>query len=419
MIDASSTQLRPQFLLVDATRPAATWTLWGMSLTERLLRQVSLLGIEQVVVLVSQETAQDAVSWRPDLQRLHSLRCDTIERLEQLEPLVAQSSGGFLLAQGDVVHDDRLLQHLLQLGPDHCVAAADATVAWLSAGRWRQRLENTPDTDLTLSQFVGGLPATSLAQMGDYVPELRLTMTPFMIRVSDATQLRDADHLLYRRTFKGVIDAIARYGYYHLVRFLTRALSRTTLSPNLFTVLSIAGIWLAIPLFATGHLALGCVSAWAGVLLDSIDGKLARLTLNLSDAMGTIEHLSAMPGLGLWFVALGWHFTDGRLLTPSVEMIACWTTLAAFLIDKVISGAFRQHFSRELFDARPLDALFHLVAVRRNMHLLILTIGVVLGTPQTALVAMAVGMLMTLGVHISRFAWIGLTGGVARDTTSK
>jgi hypothetical protein len=26
---------------------------------------------------------------------------------------------------------------------------------------------------------------------------------------------------------------------------------------------------------------------------------------------------------------------------------------------------------------------------------------------------------MTLGVHISRFAWIGLTGGVARDTTSK
>jgi hypothetical protein len=419
MTDSSSTQLHPQFLLVDATRPAATWTLWGMSLTERLLRQASLLGIEQVVVLVSQETAQDVVRWRPDLQRLHPLRCDTIERLEQLEPLVSESSGGFLLAQGDVVHDDRLLQHLLKLGADHAVTSADATVAWLSADQWRQRLENDPDTDPTLSQFVAHLPATSLAQMSDYVPVLRLTMTPFMMRLRDPTQLRDADHLLYQRTFKGVIDAIARYGYYHLVRFLTRGLSRTTLSPNLFTVLSIAGIWLAIPLFATGHLALGCVSAWTGVLLDSIDGKLARLTLNLSDAMGTIEHLSAMPGLGLWFVALGWHLTGGLLLTPSVAMVACWTTLAAFLIDKIVSGAFRRHFSRELFDARPLDALFHLIAVRRNMHLLILTIGVGLGAPETAFAVMAVGMLITLGVHISRFAWISLSGGVAHDVTNK
>lgn len=38
---------------------------------------------------------------------------------------------------------------------------------------------------------------------------------------------------LVERTFKGVIDAVARYGYYHLVRFLTRALSRTTVSRNL------------------------------------------------------------------------------------------------------------------------------------------------------------------------------------------
>ena len=332
---------------------------------------------------------------------------------------MSESSGGFLLAQGDVVHDDRLLQHLLKLGADHAVTSADATVAWLSAGPWRQRLENDPDTDLTLRQFVAHLPATSVAQMSDYVPALRLTMTPFMMRLRDPTQLRDADHLLYQRTFKGVIDAIARYGYYHLVRFLTRGLSATTLSPNLFTVLSIAGIWLAIPLFATGHLALGCVSAWTGVLLDSIDGKLARLTLNLSDAMGTIEHLSAMPGLGLWFVALGWHLTGGLLLTPSVPMIACWTTLAAFLVDKLVSGAFRQHFSRELFDARPLDALFHLVAVRRNMHLLILTIGVVLGAPETAFAVMAIGMLITLGVHICRFAWISLSGGVAHDVTNK
>ncbi len=82
-----------------------------------------------------------------------------------------------------------------------------------------------------------------------------------------------------------------------------------------------------------------------------------------------------------------------------------------------MSGEFRRRFGRELFDARPFDAFFHLFAVRRNMHLLVLTIGVAAGLVESAFVAMAAGMVLTLAIHVLRFAWIGLTGGVREDLT--
>ncbi|MBT6146424.1 MAG: CDP-alcohol phosphatidyltransferase family protein, partial [Gemmatimonadetes bacterium] len=312
----ATTPALPGLLLVDASRAPASWIVWGMSLTERLRRQGSLGGIDHVVVWVGHSAAEDTVRWRTDLERLHPQRCDLVEEASQLDEILTEhGADGLLVAEGDVVHDDRLLEHLLQQGPGHAIVSDVAAVVWLSQEQWNQRRTSWPDGGSRL--LAEGLVCTPLAQIGDYVPELRLTIAPFMIRLTAPDQLRKVDHLMYRRTFKGVIDVVARYGYYHLVRLITRGLSRTTLSPNLFTVLSILGIWVAIPCFATGHIALGCVSAWIGVLLDSVDGKLARLTLNLSDAMGTIEHLSAMPGLGLWFIAIGWHLTSGDLITPS------------------------------------------------------------------------------------------------------
>jgi hypothetical protein len=234
-------------------------------------------------------------------------------------------------------------------------------------------------------------------------------MVPFLIRVMEESQLRQVDRLLFHRTFKGVIDAIARYGYYHFVRWTTRWLSRTTMSPNLLTVFSILGIWAAIPCFATGQIGWGVLSAWLGVILDSVDGKLARLTVNLSDTMGAIEHASAMPGLGLWFVGLGWHLSGGELLSGSAISISFCILLGTFLADKVLTEAFKKRFGSELFDFRPVDAAFHLFAARRNVHLLLLTLGAAVGAVADAYQWMAAGMVASFLFHAVRFVWIALS----------
>lgn len=400
----------PPTLCIDATRGAAGWRLWGMSLAERLLREGSRRGLRRAVICVTPVTAAPVARFRPDLDRLHPQQRRLVEVAGSPEArrwLADHVEGPVLFLEGDAVVDDRVLDHLLAAGPGCLVRGEGAGAAHL------------PSAAL-LAQPAGGGPwdpdpgaplrVVEAGDLGPYVPELRLTMAPFLIRLADPRQLGPIDRLMFHRTFKGVIDVVARYGYYHLVRFLTRGLSRTTVPPNLLTLLSVLGVWAAVPCFAAGRLGAGILCAWAGVLLDSVDGKLARLTVNRSEAMGALEHAAAIPGLGLWFAALGWHLTEGQLLTPSPAATACWTLVAAFLLDKLFTGGFKALFGYELFDARPFDAVFHLVAARRNVHLLILTIGAGLGAAAAAFQVMAWAMAATLVVHALRFAWIAATG---------
>ena len=402
------TDLSPAPLLwIDASRPAAGWRLWGMTLVERLLREGARRGLRQAVVVVSPESLPDAARLRPDLSRLWDLEVrivDATDADQARRHWVDTSTASAILCDGDVVHDDRVLDHLLAAGPGSAVVGEEAVAAHLSAAEmlaWA--------ADGTEAALLPGVDVSRLEELGHYVPDLRLTMVPFLVRIADRDGLRRVDHLLFHRTFKGVIDVVARYGYYHFVRFATRGLSRTTVSPNLLSLLSILGIWTAIPCFATGRIGWGILSAWIGVILDSVDGKLARLTVNLSDAMGALEHAVAMPGLGLWFVALGWHLSDGQLLSAIPASVACWVLVGSFLADKILTGAFSRLFGRELFDARRLDAAFHLIAARRNIHLLLLTIGAAVDGVAGAYEWMAAAMLLSFAFHAVRFAWIAVT----------
>ncbi len=398
-------------VFIDARQPAAGWRLWGMNLVERQLRQAALRGFSRARVWVSPAARSEVLRLRGDLEAVFPLQLDLIPAQDEgpLRNALTHTEEPILLLQGDLVLDDRLLGHLLSGGPGTAFGEEDEVVAYLRpaqarslAGHWQE------GGTLAVALAASGVQARRPAELDPYVPSLRLTMPPFLLRVRRQSELPALDHLLYRRTFKGVIDAIARYGYYHLVRWTTRQLSRTSLPPNLFTALSILAIWAAVPCFALGQLGAGVLCAWVGVVLDSVDGKLARLTLHLSEAMGKLEHLSATPGLGLWFLALGWHCTGGELLQDAPLALATWALVGAFVLDKVVSATFKQRQRRELFDYRPLDAAFHLVAARRNVSLLQLSVGVVLELQQLALVLMAVWMVCTLAFHAGRWVWIEL-----------
>ena len=404
------TDLSPAPLMwIDATRPAAGLRLWGMTLVERLLREAARRGLPRAGIVVRAGSGFAIEHLRPDLARLYDIEVRPINEgaIHTTEVADLDPDGSAIVCDGDVVHDDRVLDHLLAVGPGHAVAGTDAAAAHLSIAALQRYIRAGEPMGVAKLPDVH---TTRLQELDHYVADLRLTMVPFLVRITEASGLRRVDHLLFHRTFKGVIDAVARYGYYHFVRCTTRWLSRTAVSPNLLTALSILGIWAAIPCFAMGQIGWGILSAWIGVILDSVDGKLARLTVNLSDTMGDLEHAAAMPGLGLWFIALGWHLSAGQLLSLTPASITCWILVSTFLADKLLTGAFRKLFGYELFDARPLDAAFHLIAARRNVHLLLLTVGTALSSVIPAYEWMAVGMAGSLVFHAIRFAWIAITG---------
>ena len=302
---------------IDATRPAASWQLWGMSLVERQLRQLALRGAGSARVAVAGNGA-------PRIRADFGSRCDLDIQFHQVSGKagfgvsLAGTESPLLLLEGDGVYDDRVLDHLLAAGPGNSVAGGGLCAAWADTGLVAE-LAGVPPGE-------GGVPGPALwkavseqtrvtgaARLDSYVPELRLTMAPVMVRLERPAQLREVERLMYRRTFKGVIDIVASRGYYHPVRWITRRLAPTEVSPNSVTALSIAAIWLAVPCFPLGMPGAGIALGWAGVIADSVDGKLARLTLNLSDRMGAVEHVSAVPALGLWL--LGFRGLGERLET--------------------------------------------------------------------------------------------------------
>ncbi|MEW6755331.1 MAG: CDP-alcohol phosphatidyltransferase family protein [Candidatus Latescibacterota bacterium] len=380
---------------------------------ERQVRELARRGVVCLCIWVSPGTARAAARLRPDLGALFDVHLDFRTVPEAgLGACLGGVDGDLVLLEGDVVYDERLIVCLLQGGPGTAVAGEGGTVAlWLDPSQARRlggRLQGRGilgPGELAAAAAELGLRLTAAAELDPYVPALRLTLPPFAVRVGASDDLRALDHLMYRRTFKGVIDAVARYGYYHLVRWLTRRLSFTGVTPNVLTVLSVLAVWAVVPCFATGRFGLGVGLAWAGVLLDSVDGKLARLRLHHSERMGAFEHLAAMPGLGLWYAAVGWHLCGGHLMQTHGWAALTWALLAVFLLDKGVTGGFRALWGRELFDYERLDARFHLVAARRNVSLVMLTVGAGVGRIGSALVAVAAWTGATLAFHALRFAW--------------
>ena len=398
---------------IDASRPSSCWQLWGMSLVERQLRQLALRGTARVHIALAGNDVPDIradFSNRYDLHILvHLVRNEAGFRTS----LVAVESPSLLL-EGDGVYDDRVLDHLLAAGPGNSVTGGGLCASWADPGLLAGPGGLPPEADgpkpPLWKAVQEGTRVTGAAELDSYVPELRLTMPPVMFRLERPEQLREVERLMYRRTFKGVIDIVASRGYYHPVRWITRLLAPTEVSPNSVTALSIAAIWLAIPCFALGMPGAGIPLAWAGVIADSVDGKLARLTLNLSDRMGAVEHVSAVPALGLWLAAFGGWVSDWKLLSSSVPAVATWVLLASFALDKGVSGGFRRLTGREIFDYGRTDALFHPFAARRNILLLMMTVGVAADAAAAALVAMSAWMTGTFLFHGLR----GLQVAVAR-----
>ena len=390
---------------IDATRPAACWQLWGMSLVERQLRQLALRGVARARVAV---VGNGAPQIRADFASRYDLdiRFHRVSGEAGFGASLAGIESTLFLLEGDGVYDDRVLDHLLAAGPGNSVTGGGLCASWADPGLLAGPGGLPPEVDgpkpPLWKAVQEGTRVTGAAELDSYVPELRLTMAPVMVRLERPEQLREVERLMYRRTFKGVIDIVASRGYYHPVRWITRLLAPTAVSPNSVTVLSIAAIWLAVPCFALGIPGAGIPLAWAGVIADSVDGKLARLTLNLSDRMGAVEHVSAVPALGLWLAAFGGWVSDWKLLTSSVPAVATWVLLACFALDKGVSGGFRRLTGREIFDYGRSDALFHPFAARRNILLLMMTVGVAADAAAAALAAMSAWMAATLLFHALR-----------------
>ena len=142
--------------------------------------------------------------------------------------------------------------------------------------------------------------------------------------------------------------------------------------------------------------------------LDTVDGKLARVTLTSSKWGEVYDHGIDLIHPPFWWWA--WHVgagTDAAAYGADVQALfdaALWVILAGYVIQRLYEGLFLWLFKIEGHIWQPFDFAFRTITARRNPNLFILTIGAALGAPAVAFIVVAGWVLFSLLVHWVRFA---------------
>ena len=213
-----------------------------------------------------------------------------------------------------------------------------------------------------------------------FVRKLRRTVD--MLAVSlDECDPRAIERRLYRNVYKGVTDVVTRYVWpapaFHVVRFC----AAVGISPNLVTFAGIVLMLAATLLFWQGEVAMGLAAGWAMTFLDTVDGKLARVTATSSRFGNLLDHGTDIlhPPLWWWAVTVGLARQDSA--AANALWLSVWVILATYVIGRVLEEVFKKRFGFNAYIWRRFDSRFRLIVSRRNILLLILTLGLAVGQP--------------------------------------
>ncbi|MEW5729431.1 MAG: CDP-alcohol phosphatidyltransferase family protein [Pseudomonadota bacterium] len=296
---------------------------------------------------------------------------------------------GVMLFLGDHVYDDALVRAL---------ARAPGTVVADAAGRPACAHVAAEDAATMAQVLASGRPVPSARAAGDLVPahsaKLRRRADPFVLAVTE-TSRRAVEDRLFDASYKGVTDAVTKYLWPAPARAVCRACVRAGVTPNAVTLASLVLAVAAFLLFRDGALAGGLACAWAMTFLDTVDGKLARVTLTASRLGDVLDHGLDLIHPPFWWWA--WWVGAG-----AVDGDAILVVVIGYVVLRVQEGLFLKRFGMELHVWRPFDSRFRLITARRNPILVVLTVALALGAPEQGMRLVAAWTLVSLAVHAVR-----------------
>lgn len=190
---------------------------------------------------------------------------------------------------------------------------------------------------------------------------------------------------LFSSSYKGVTDLVTKWVWPAPARQATKVCARLGIRPNQVTGLSLVLAVLAGVAFWYGNFAAGLALGWFMTFLDTVDGKLARVTLTSSRFGDLLDHGLDLIHPPLWYIAWAVGLGVDSLplaLTPLVAVM-----LAGYIGGRLCEGVFEKWVAPfPIFLWQPADSLNRLITARRNPNLLILTAALLAGRPDAGLV---------------------------------
>ena len=310
--------------------------------------------------------------------------------------------------QCGLIGDRQLIAHASAVLSDDTIAwlaAHSGTVVTSTQGRPLAVVVDASEVDAAKRAIVGegGLEMTRADAIGKvYIRKLRRTLEPLALSLGEQSP-SVVERQLFASVYKGVTDVVTKYAWPEPALWLTRGAAALRLSPNIVTALGLVLTFVAGWQFYIGNLAIGMAAAWLMTLLDTVDGKLARVTITSSDLGNRLDHGNDMIHPPLWWLCLAHGIA---LVSPGNALVwpACWVILATYLIGRFLEKGFKRRFGFNPFMWQQFDSRFRMVISRRNIILLIMTVGLVLGAPVEAFVFSAAWSVIS--VLVQGFRWL-------------
>ncbi|MET0313889.1 MAG: CDP-alcohol phosphatidyltransferase family protein, partial [Hansschlegelia sp.] len=290
--------------------------IWGMSSAERLRRQLLKVKITEV----SQDFAGAAVG------------------------------GRMILLRVDHAYEQRLIAALVER-PDTALTVAGVPVAANVPASEAAAAVAALEGRGPLPQGVVPLDAEGLG--GSYNFQLRKREIAYAVPLNAAT-VKEVEDRSFAASYKGVTDGITKYVWPVPAQIVTKWCSERGITPNQVTYLGIALMFLALGLFWHGWYLTGLIPAWIMTFLDTVDGKLARVTMTYSKFGDVLDHGVDLihPPFWWWAWVVGLPAYGLPIERPDLVI---WIIFGGYVVQRILEGIFVRAFGMHMHVWRPFD----------------------------------------------------------------
>lgn len=247
---------------------------------------------------------------------------------------------------------------------------------------------------------------------------LRKRERPFLEPLTPAT-VPLLERASYTGAYKGVTDILTKYLWPEWAFHLTRLSARSGLTPNMVTGISAVFCVIATLAFWTGFYWIGLACGLFMMVLDTVDGKLARCTITSSWWGNIFDHGMDLIHPPFWWYAWGAGLVAyGRPLSPHIFWLCMAAIVGGYVVQRLIEGTFIGLFGIHIHVWRRFDSRFRLITARRNPNMPILTAFLIVGRPDRGLEAVAIWTIASLAVHLVQLVQALIARGQGKPVTS-
>lgn len=304
-----------------------------------------------------------------------------------------------LLLRGDYLFDDRVISFMAQ-SPDIILKISQGSTGALVAAHVASGLAYEACEAIANNVVpppLAGVKTETLETLSVSFQQRLLKFQPPFVLPITTENVRVLERRLFDWSYKGVTDLVTKWVWPRPAQWIVGQCVRWGLRPNHVTIVGLLLVILAGLFFAGGWYSWGLLAGWLMTFLDTVDGKLARVTVTSSKFGHYFDHIIDLIHPPIWYILWGLGMGISQFSFSRLSLNAAfWLIVIGYAVGRLAEGAFLVWLGKfGIFCWRPIDSYFRLITARRNPCLILLTVGALWGRPDWGFFAVMIWTAVT------------------------